>query len=324
MSKKIIARILVYLSLVVLLADYAYKMIYGIGYNNKNECILYQLLPKWGFLFYEFFTELVFVVIVGIFLAVILEKYFSKYKFLYPKNPFTAFLYASVVPVCACTAIPLVESMKNKLSFKTILVFVIAAPLLNPYIIVLSVTTLGYKYALLRIVGAFILSYGGASLVSIFAKGLNIDTTVKSHIHKTNCLNRETDIFSKTLSMLKTVWIYILIAGAMGFLIDYFQLASIMKEIDLQNSFLGPIIATIIGTPIYLCNGADILFLQPLIFYKALPLGTAISFSLTSTAICITSMVMFTRFLGKKLTILLSISVVLISICLGILINVFI
>jgi uncharacterized membrane protein YraQ (UPF0718 family) len=73
----------------------------------------------------------------------------------------------------------------------------------------------------------------------------------------------------------------------------------------------------------YYCNGADVILLKPLIAHSGLSLGTAMAFSLTSTSICITAIVMLVKFLNKKLTIILVASIMVLTFILGLLINTF-
>ncbi len=72
--------------------------------------------------------------------------------------------------------------------------------------------------------------------------------------------------------------------------------------------------------PFYFCNGAEVLFLRPLVNH-GFPLGTAVAFSLTSPAICTTSIAMLFKIIGKRLTVALVACVALISLALALLIN---
>ena len=81
---------------------------------------------------------------------------------------------------------------------------------------------------------------------------------------------------------------------------------------------LGVILA---GIPLYFCNGAEVLILRPLIHHGGFSLGAAVAFSLTSTAICITSFVMILKFLGRKLTALLAVHIVVVALAISYLID---
>jgi len=76
----------------------------------------------------------------------------------------------------------------------------------------------------------------------------------------------------------------------------------LIENLPLGADFITLLILVSIGIVIYLCNGADILFLTPLLLYTDLGMGSAIAFSLTSTGICASSIIMLSKFIGKKLT----------------------
>ena len=84
------------------------------------------------------------------------------------------------------------------------------------------------------------------------------------------------------------------------------------------------LIAIIIGIPMYLCNGADILLLRPFMEHLSIPLGTAIAFSMTSTAICVTSTIILFKYIGKMLTLILIVNIFVITLILCVLINLFV
>lgn len=327
-TKIIITKIVVILSFLILSADFIYKTINDITSYTKEKCILYLSLPKTGFLIYEYVFELFFVVIIGVFIAVFLESWFSKYKKFYPKNPFSAFIYASIIPVCSCTAIPIVKSMEDKISFKTLITFIISAPLLNPYIIVLSFSVLGLKYGILRIVCSFLLAIFTGIIVELFykkdKKKLELSEMPTSlHKNTANCPIVRTDLFLQTYNLMKSIFPYLIIAGVLGVVSELYMPVDFLQKMNFSNNYLDLIIVILIGIPMYYCNGADVILLKPLIAHSGLSLGTAMAFSLTSTSICITAIIMLIKFLNKKLTFILIGSIAVLTFIMGYLINTF-
>ena len=302
--------------------DGVYKTIYNISYLTREKCILYRMLPKVGFLFFEYFIELFLIVVVGIFLAVLLEAYFVKYKRFYPSNTITAFFYASLLPVCACTTIPLISSMRDKLPFRTIITFVVAAPLLSPYIIMLSFSVLGVKYGILRIVSAFTLAILSGLVVELFytkeeTGGLIALSTCNPHEGHAE----KPDVYLQTYEVFKKILPYLIVAGVAGISIELAAPANFLKDYTISNNIIGVMLVILAGIPVYLCHGAEVLFLRPLIHQSGLSLGTAIAFSLASTSICITSFVMLIKFMGRKLTIILLANLIIVTLILGVLLN---
>ena len=315
----------IYFSLFILLVDFIYKSWNGISYQNREICIVYRFLPSALFLIYEYFIELFLVVIAGVFIAVILERQFAKHKRYFPKNQFSAFIYASVIPVCSCSAIPMIETMKDKLKFRAIITFVVAAPLLNPYIVSLSFSVLGVKYGILRIVGSFILAIVTGLVVEFFYnKSKNHKLGKYGNCAPSNgCSLIKKDIYEDTYNIVKKIFPYLLIAGALGLAFEVYNPAKIMQHYYLGDSWLGTILVVILGVPVYFCNGADVVFLQPLMKYAGLSMGSSIAFSLTSTSVCISSLIMLVKFIGRRLTIILLTTVILLTVIMGLLISLF-
>lgn len=303
-----IFKIIIYFTLVILLADFVYKTYYGITYHTREKCILYTTLPRWLFLMYEFTVDLFMTVLIGIFVGTLLQKHFSKHKRLYPRNQFSAFLYASVIPVCSCSAIPMMGAMQGQLRLRTIITFIVAAPLLNPYIIALSFTVLGNEYAFIRIVSSLFLALGAGYFAELVSPKAAISDPEKllSCSSNTTCAVPGKSMYAETFRIFKQLVPYLLIAGAISLAFEIFQPTELLEKLQLKEGPLSAAIFIFVGMPLYFCNGADILFLQPLVNFGGLSMGTSIAFSLTSTAICVSSFMMLLKYLGKKLTIHIS------------------
>ena len=312
-------RCLIFFSIFLLLLDTIYRMYHGISYLTREKCILYSTFPKWLFVIYEYFVELLLVVVVAIFAATLVEKYFSRLIHFVPKNSMTAFLYASLIPMCSCGAIPFIRTMQGKLPFRAIITFVIAAPLLNPYIILLSVTVLGFHYAVLRCLCALVLAVTSGSIVEFFYnRTANQEVGIMEGCNPLGpCSTKKRCIYEETYTVLKNILPFLLVAGVFGMAIELLTPTTVLKHLDLSHNLIGTVLVILVGVPIYFCNGADVLFLQPLLTFSNLPLGTAMAFSLTSTSVCITSLVLLVRFIGKRLTAILLASIVIVTLLLS-------
>src|SRR5574344_173902 len=168
------SRVVVIFSILLMIADTVYMNLNGIYDGNHTKCIVFSSMPKWCFYLLENVVELLVVVIIGVMIGVVAEQYFRKIKRFYPKNQLLAFAYASILPVCSCGVVPLIDSMKRRTSLRVIVTFVCAAPLLDPYVIFLSYTVLGLKYVLVRIVCSFLLAYTAGWCVQLGARWMGI------------------------------------------------------------------------------------------------------------------------------------------------------
>jgi len=319
--KQQVIRAALILSALIWTSDIVYKIVNDVSYVNRERCILFRALPKAGFLLFEYFFETVIIVFVGIYIAVLLGRWFQRFQRFFPGNPVTAFLYGSLIPVCACAVIPLLSSMKGRMKFTTTMSFVLAAPILSPYILVLSFSVLGFTYGLLRIASSFILVMVTAFILGSFRgnaaspelAGVGADCPKA-------CNGQPEDIYLETFEMFKKLLPFLLIGGALGVLLEFLDPRFFLLNRQTGKGALGVLIWVLIGVPLYLCNGVEVLFLRPLVNH-GFPLGTAVAFSLTSTAICTTSIAMLLKTIGKRLTAVLLACVVLISLTLAFFIN---
>jgi uncharacterized membrane protein YraQ (UPF0718 family) len=322
--RKKTARIIVFTVFGIAVLHTIYMNVMGFNSLSHDACVVYESVPRWFFYLYETVFELLIVVLLGVFAGVLAEQYFHKIKRFYPRNQVLAFLYAAILPLCSCGVIPLIDSMKRRTSLKVIITFIIATPLLNPYTIFISFSVLGVKYAVLRIVSSFVLAIVAGIIVDLIAKRYKLFIQGDYEACDNTCdVVTDRDIFVKTLKITKKLLPYISVAAILSFLFLIINPQQFLTDnhISFNHEPFTMIIVGLIGIPLYVCNGADVLILKPLLGFTDLTMGSAMAFSLTSSAICVASITMLTKFLGKKLTAVLVVTVFILTIVLGTLIN---
>jgi len=313
---------LVLSSVAFFVADMLYKSVNNIDYMNREKCIVYETLGRKMFMFFEYFIELPAIVIVGVFLATLLARYFSRYSRLYPKNPVTAFIYGSLVPFCACAVIPLVKTMRDKINMRTLVTFIVASPLLSPYILMLSLSVLGLKYTLVRVACSFILALSTGYAVEFFHnRGGGAGDSAFGGCKREACVRRRSDAYAETYEIMKAIAPYLIVAGVMGMLIELALPKEMLLSLEFANTPAGTLAIILLGVPLYFCNGSEVILLRPMMHYAGLSLGTAIAFSLTSTAICVTSMVMLVKFMGRRLTAVMTLNIIGVTLVLSYAVN---
>jgi uncharacterized membrane protein YraQ (UPF0718 family) len=320
----LLSRILIWTSLTLLIADMIYANINGINMMNREAlCIVYQVLPRWLFLCWEFIIETCVVVLIGIFAGAIVEKYSYKLKRFFPKNQLLAFVYGAVLPICSCGAIPLIEVMKQRCSLRTIITFIIAAPLLNPFIVIMSFSLLGVQYTIIRIVASFVLAMGAGIMVEWISKKFFKKEYGKyeSCNPSGGCTAFTQDVFVKTMLLMKQIMPYILVGGLITLSLELFNPKQVLSFFNFSNQWLSMLIMLVVGIPIFVCNGADMLIMKPLLEFTDLTIGSSMVFSLASSSVCISSIVITAKFLGKKMTTLLVICMSVIILAIGAIIN---
>ncbi len=301
--------------------DFVYRVVNDISYVNREICVLYKAFPRAWFLAFEYLFETTVIVFVGVFIAVLLGRVFLRFGRFFPSNPVTAFLYASVIPVCSCAVIPLLSSMRGRARFSTTMAFVLASPLLSPYILVLSFTVLGFTYGMLRIACSFILVMIAVGILGVVLNGGNgPETPMAGQGCTAGCSGDRGDVYLETFTVFRRMFPLILVGAALGLGIELLGPRSYLMNSLTGKGITGVIAWIAIGVPLYFCNGAEVLFLRPLVSH-GFPLGTAVGFSLTSTAVCTTALAMFLRIIGMRLTVILAASVFVVSCVLAVLIN---
>jgi uncharacterized membrane protein YraQ (UPF0718 family) len=320
-NKVIIIKIAIIVCIVFALADFAYKTINNINPANREQCIVYKMLPGPAFILFENLVELPVIIFLSIFSGLFLQRLFNRLRFPVFVGPLKTFFTASLLPICSCSSVSLLGGMGKIFNIKNTLIFFIAAPLLNPFIILMSVNILGVKYCLLRIMGAFLLSLSAGYLIHFIQPETKpADQTGPACIKEGACVEKKLNPYIKGMRIFKNLIPFFLFGAGLSIVFNLVlgNPFEVMKGI-LQSIFSKAGIV-LLGIPLYICGGADILILKPLL-HAGLPLGTALSFTLTAASVCIPSVLMIGRLLGKKIIISLIIYIVTFSFVYGELIN---
>lgn len=320
-EKPKVAKGIVIGTIIITIVHTIYMNVMGFDSLSHDACVVYKSIPPWLFYLYENVLELFIVVVLGVFAGVLLEQYFSRIEPFFPKNQLMAFLYGAILPVCSCSVLPMIDTLKKHASLRVVITFIISAPLLNPYIIFVSFTVLGAKYAILRIVSSLILAVGTGLAVELIARRMLKFNLGKYMACGNSCDVTVTNPFVKTMMLTRKLLPYILFAALFSFAFQIFDPKKYLEGLSFNHEPWSMLLMVSVGIPIYVCNGADVLFLRPLLAFTDLTLGSAMAFSLSSSAVCIASITMLVRFLGKPITIVLVAVIFVITLLLGFSIN---
>ena len=120
---------------------------------------------------------------------------------------------------------------------------------------------------------------------------------------------------SNFFMILKDLWGYLLIGIAIS------AVVSVLVPPDFIPSLLGIglkayLLAGVVGVPIYVCSGEEVPIAKALLNLN-LPAGATFTFLLSSTGVCLPTILMASRFLGKKNAALYAIFWLVFSICAG-------
>ncbi|MBA3044665.1 MAG: permease [Candidatus Thermoplasmatota archaeon] len=269
----------------------------------------------------------------GCVLAGFMVKYMGIGKIKLPKSMLGAGAMASLLPICSCAAVPLAHGMLmgKQMRVRTVITFLIVVPVLSPIVIILAFARIGWEYIVIEVISVFALAMIAGIFIERFVgvkepdacgkgcytcEGCKSSNMLKSH---SSALLASWDQF---MYLMKYIFLGLIIGAALSVYIDAETISHIFgSQGDLWGSIPGLFLIVLMGIPLFICSGEDVLILAPLLASGALPLGHAIAFAITGNAICITSIPVLIATFGKKVTALLLFFFFVGSIIIGFIIN---
>ena len=234
-----------------------------------------------------------------------------------------AFGLAALLPVCSCGVIPIAKAMieRGGTGARDGLVFLAAAPLLSPIIISLAFTLLGTSYLVLRIVSSLVLALSVALIVRRF---LPAPAAVPCASSTTRAAWATTagsgdSVLLAGWGMLTGLVRYVLFGVVLGSLFTAALPADYVGTI-LQSGVASMAAVVVIGVPINMCAGEEILLSAPL-SGMGLTMGHALAFALASTGICMSSVPLLVSILGRRATLIMVALYLIVPFLIGLVVN---
>jgi len=253
-----------------------------------------------------------------------------------------AFGLAALLPVCSCGVIPIAKTMieRGGTGARDGLVFLATAPLLSPIIISLALTLLGGSYLILRIVSSLVLALAVALIVRPFlsspaeaprassavgaagATAPGTTTTSTAPTPSPTCATAPGASGSVLLAawrMLTGLITYVLFGVVLGSLFTAALPADYVGAI-LQSGVASMAAVVVVGVPINMCAGEEILLSAPL-SGMGLTMGHALAFALASTGICMSSVPLLLNVLGRRATLVMVAIYLVVPFLIGLIVN---
>ncbi|MCX8129731.1 MAG: permease [Clostridia bacterium] len=238
-------------------------------------------------------------------------------------------LLGTVTPFCSCSSIPLFIGFTSAgLPIGVTFSFLISSPLVDLASVILLASIFNWKIAIAYVIVGIILAVIGGSVIS----RLKLEKYVEPFVFSNKVLEAERDEltvrdrmdFSKeqVLSIIKKVWMYILIGVGIGAAIHNWIPESVISAVLGQDKWYSVLLATIVGVPMY----ADIFGTLPIaeaLVLKGVGIGTALSFMMAVTALSLPSMIMLKNVVKTKLLVIFAGIVTLGIIIIGYIFNAF-
>ncbi len=236
----------------------------------------------------------------------------------------------ALTPFCACSTIPMtVGFLEAGVTFGPIISFIIASPLLNPIILTMLVTLMGWQVSFLY----FIIVFGGAIVFGIIIEksgGLKLVKNVR--IKGGNCCsenNLALSTFMRKLEMsfvkawgdFRAVLLYLLFGVGVGALIyGYLPQEFVLKFAGPDNLFAVPI-AALIGIPLYI-RAETAIPIGLALLQKGMSIGAVIALIIGGAGMAIPEMSMLASIFKKKLVVAIVFAIFITAVISGYLSNI--
>lgn len=236
------------------------------------------------------------------------KKFLSNAKFPVLNNLLAA-LFGIVTPFCSCSAVPLfIGFVEAGVPLGVTFSFLISAPMVNEIALVLLWGLFGWKIALIYIISGVAI----ATVAGWIMGKLKLEKWVEGFVYnikgikvdeKRLTTNDRVDYAKKyTISIVKSVWIYILIGVGLGALIHGYAPNDLLAKYAGPNNFFAVPLAVLIGIPLY-SNAAGTIPIVSVLIDKGMAIGTALAFMMAVTALSLPEFIILRKVLKPKLII---------------------
>jgi uncharacterized membrane protein YraQ (UPF0718 family) len=178
--------------------------------------------------------------------------------------------------------------------------------MVNEVALVLLWGLFGWKIALLYIVTGVTI----AIIAGIILGKLHLEKYVEEYVYNVKMGNTEIekltwkqrlkDAWEYVLEILKRIWLYVIIGIAIGGIMHGWAPAGILAKYAGKNNPFAVFLAVLIGIPLY-SNAAGTIPIVSELTRMGMPMGTALAFMMSVTALSLPEMILLRRVLKPKL-----------------------
>lgn len=216
-------------------------------------------------------------------------------------------LLGTVTPFCSCSSIPLFIGFTSAgLPLGVTFSFLISSPMVDLGSLVLLMSILGWKVAIVYVILGLIVAVIGGSII----EKLHMENEVEEFIRDASAIDIDADelivkerlIYAKdqVISTFKKVFPYIIVGVGIGAIIHNWIPEEWVEKLLGSNNPFGVVLATALGVPMY----ADIFGTIPVaeaLLGKGALLGTVLAFMMAVTTLSLPSMIMLRKAVKPKL-----------------------
>ena len=269
---------------------------------------------------WSLFTELWYYVILGACAAVLITRLMSyeKVRSFLTRRGGAPILFAAVLglfsPMCTFAAIPLAGGLiATGVPVAPIMAFLIASPLMNPSLFIITWGVMGPQMALARVFSAFFLALAGGLITewSVTQGWFYIIQPLKAHFREYSSLpsysqdgllshgQKIKEYLQQSLGMTLFISKYfalaLFLAGSVQAFISPRWIATLLGG----SGFKSVLIGGLLGIPLYVCGGGTVALIGVLVS-MGMGQGAALAFFITGPATKISTIVSLNAVLRRK------------------------
>ena len=219
-----------------------------------------------------------------------------------------AALIGIVTPFCSCSAVPLfIGLVESGVPLGVTFSYLIAAPMVNEVAAIMLLGLFGPGVSILYITSGVII----AVIVGYLLGRMKLEYLVEDYVWKIKVQSetvtfnqsineRIKEAFLYTTDLVKKVFPYVLVGVAAGALVHGYAPENFLARIAGRNNPFAVPIAVLIGVPLY-SNAAGTIPIVKSLIEKGLPIGTALAFMMSVTALSFPEMIILRKVLKPKL-----------------------
>lgn len=216
-------------------------------------------------------------------------------------------LLGTVTPFCSCSSIPLFIGFTSAgLPLGVTFSFLISSPMVDLGSLILLISILGTKVAVIYVIVGLIIAVIGGTLI----EKMHMEKYVEDFIIKANSVDIDSPALTQkdrlsyakeqVIFTFKKVFPYILVGVGIGAVIHNWIPEDWIESVLGSHNPFGVVLATLVGVPMY----ADIFGTIPVaeaLLAKGAQLGTILSFMMAVTTLSLPSIIMLRKAVKPKL-----------------------
>lgn len=218
-----------------------------------------------------------------------------------------AALLGIVTPFCSCSAVPVfIGFIESGVPLGITFSFLISSPMVNEVAVVMLWGLLGWKITAIYISSGVIIAIIAGYLIGKF----KLEHLVQDYVYEMKV--GDTEIVDQSITerlqyardytkeILKKVWIYVIVAIALGGFIHGYAPEDFLVQYAGKDNIWAVPMAVLIGVPLY-SNAAGVIPIVTALIQKGMSLGTALAFMMAVTALSFPEMIILRNVLKPKL-----------------------